>query len=129
MCLDPSTKRIYVLPHVRFIETSFLGLATSSPPAPPAAPSTPYDAPQRAPPTMADNNIDTNDDASIAPSPPQFEDATEQETMHGHHHDNDDEGTIAERLLRRRRQTAAVVASDLLVTPTKPFVIYLCSGA
>eukprot|EP00965_Chrysotila_dentata_P134661 4454632-Pleurochrysis_carterae.AAC.1 len=56
----------------------------------------------------------------MPPSMP-FENTTEQV-------DTNNEGTIAERLLRRRRQTAAVLASGLLVTPTQPFVIYLCSG-
>eukprot|EP00965_Chrysotila_dentata_P072040 2379743-Pleurochrysis_carterae.AAC.4 len=104
------------------------GLATSSPPAPAATPPAPYYAPQTAPPSMANENIDANDDASATLSPPQFEEATEEETMH-EQLDTNDEGTIAERLLRRRRQTAPVVASDLLITPTKPFVINLCSGA
>eukprot|EP00965_Chrysotila_dentata_P045857 1524081-Pleurochrysis_carterae.AAC.1 len=128
MCLDPSTKRIYVSPHALFIEASFPGLATLSPPAPPASPPAPNNTPQTALPAMVDDNIDTNDDACIAPSPPQYEDATEQETVHGDH-DSNDEATIAERLMRRRRQTAAVVAFNLLDTPTKLFVIYLCSGA
>eukprot|EP00965_Chrysotila_dentata_P006207 202793-Pleurochrysis_carterae.AAC.1 len=76
---------------------------------------------------MANDNMDANDD-DTTPSPLQFENATEQEITHDQI-DTNDEGTIAERLLRCRRQTAAVVASDPLITPTQPFVIYLCSGA
>eukprot|EP00965_Chrysotila_dentata_P039268 1304545-Pleurochrysis_carterae.AAC.1 len=76
---------------------------------------------------MANDNMDTNDDDST-PSPLQFENVTEQETTHDQV-DTNKKGTIAERLLLRRLQTAAVVASDLLITPTQPFVIYLFSGA
>eukprot|EP00965_Chrysotila_dentata_P116815 3860854-Pleurochrysis_carterae.AAC.1 len=38
MCLDPTTKRIYVSPHARFIESSFPGLTNPTPPAPIATP-------------------------------------------------------------------------------------------
>eukprot|EP00965_Chrysotila_dentata_P177975 5879387-Pleurochrysis_carterae.AAC.1 len=48
MCLEPNTKRIYVPPHARFIETEFPGLSTATPnantptivssPQPPAPP-------------------------------------------------------------------------------------------
>eukprot|EP00965_Chrysotila_dentata_P022079 731127-Pleurochrysis_carterae.AAC.1 len=51
MCLEPTTKRIYVSPHARFIESSFPGLTNPTQPAPVATPPAPYAAPPTAPPT------------------------------------------------------------------------------
>eukprot|EP00965_Chrysotila_dentata_P019298 642251-Pleurochrysis_carterae.AAC.1 len=124
MCLEPTTKRIYVSPQARFIETSFPGLTNPTPPVPIATPPVPYAAPPAAPTQMDTTDTNEIEDRMLedvsAPSPPQDETDPQQTT--DTNNDTDSEGTIAERILRRRRQTAAVVATDLLDKPASPFV-------
>eukprot|EP00965_Chrysotila_dentata_P084119 2777059-Pleurochrysis_carterae.AAC.1 len=110
MCLEPTSKRIYVSPHARFVETSFPGLTTPSPPPPSTTPPTmPYTVPPAAPIQTENEAIDANENTMLddisAPSPPQ--DETDPRDTPDAVVNNYGEGTIADRILRRRRQTAA----------------------
>eukprot|EP00965_Chrysotila_dentata_P086995 2871659-Pleurochrysis_carterae.AAC.1 len=97
MCLEPVTKRIYVSPHARFIETEFPGSSTATPNT-----NTPSIEPSPQPPAPPPATTHENDAFEEEPTGFDLE-ATPME-----HDAADDVGTIAERLARRRRTTAAV---------------------
>eukprot|EP00965_Chrysotila_dentata_P151276 5000044-Pleurochrysis_carterae.AAC.1 len=95
MCYDPNSKRVYVSPHARFVETDFPGLAqTTRPTVSPhvtvaQAPSPP------APPDAAEPQYTTEDANAEQPDNAGTQEAHENDT-----HANG-ESTIAQRLSRR----------------------------
>eukprot|EP00965_Chrysotila_dentata_P186983 6171849-Pleurochrysis_carterae.AAC.1 len=110
MCLETTSRRIYVLPHARFIETEFPGLATTTPSTniPPVIPSPEPPVPPPAAPY--EHSFPEEAPAGV-----------DHEATPTEHEAADDEGTIAERIARRRRATAAVVAPDLLANCNVPY--------
>eukprot|EP00965_Chrysotila_dentata_P156845 5182650-Pleurochrysis_carterae.AAC.2 len=112
MCYDPLSKRSYVSPHARFVETEFpAGLVHATrptttphgnvvhPPSPPTAPD--VTKPEN---TTGSADVEQLGDARI-------------QAKHENDNSVDGEGTLAQRLSRRQRTPAAVVASDLLAEP------------
>eukprot|EP00965_Chrysotila_dentata_P258456 6213223-Pleurochrysis_carterae.AAC.1 len=111
MCYDPTSIRVYVSSHARFVQTEFSGLTqTTRPTASPhgtisQAPSPPV------PPDVTEAEHTTDGADTGQPDGASIQEGNENDMP------ADDVGTIAHRLSRRRRMPAAVMASDLLAEP------------
>eukprot|EP00965_Chrysotila_dentata_P255372 6212196-Pleurochrysis_carterae.AAC.1 len=118
MCYDPLSKRVYVSPHARIIETELLGLSQAISPASKLHSLNVYIPPLPTLPEVADQD-DATGDAKAYP-PGDGDNNPEQENLGA----ADDGDTIAQRLLRHKRMPAATVASDLLAEPVVPSSTY-----